>query len=127
MKPLIRYTLLQIPGWVFLACLLWWANSNDWISFTTASWIMAAWLLKDALLYPLCKPAFDDGPDIGPETLLGRETETIVALNPEGMIRLDGEHWTVRAKDKQTIPSGQRVRVTAIEGLVLIVEIAGED
>lgn len=122
MKILVRYTLLQVPGWVFLACLLWWANANGWIAFATAAWVMAAWVLKDALLYPLCKPAFEDGPDAGPDSLLGRETETIVTLAPEGMIRLDGENWTVRSHDNQPIPSGQRIRVTATKGLVLIVE-----
>lgn len=122
MTPLIRYTLLQIPGWLLLGCLLWLAVTKDWIVFSTAAWIMAAWLLKDALLYPMCKRAFMQEPATETEKLIGREAETITRLSPQGLIRLDGEQWSARAHNGDLLDAGLRVRVIRADGLVLFVE-----
>ena len=122
MKILFRYTLLQIPGWLFLACLLWWAVSRGWIGIVMAGLIMAAWILKDALLYPLCKPAYEDGPRIGPETMVGREAVTSMPLAPGGVININGENWSARVRGNELIDAGRRIRVAAVDGLVLIVE-----
>lgn len=122
MKIVFRYTLLQIPGWLFLGCLLWWAVSRDWIEFSTAGWIMAAWVLKDALLYPLCKSAYEDGPRIGPETMIGHEAVTSMPLAPVGVININGENWSARSQGHEHIDAGRRIRVAAVDGLVLLVE-----
>lgn len=124
MPLLVRYTLLQIPGWLFLASLLWWAISSGWIQISTAAWIMAGWILKDASLYPLYKPALEGSPAIGTKALLGREAIVIMPLAPRGLVRLDGERWLAQASDNQEIAVGQRIRVTGTNGLVLIVEPA---
>lgn len=118
----IRYTLLQIPGWLFLGCLLWWAVSSGWVQFATANWIMFAWVLKDAAVYPLYRYAFNAVPIIGPEALLGRRADVVVALTPVGRVNLDGETWQARARDHKSISAGQRVRINAMDGLTLIVE-----
>jgi len=124
MSPLTRYTLLQIPGWLFLACLLWWFVDRGWLSFLTASLIMAAWLVKDALLYPLCKPAFEEGCPTGAEALIGREARSVVPLAPTGLVRLDGEYWSARLRGSGYVDAGRRIRVIAVDGLVLITEPA---
>lgn len=124
MRILFRYILVQIPGWIFLGCLLWWGYTSGWIAFTTAGWIMTAWVVKDALLYPLSKPAYEDGPRIGPETLIGRETETIMPLAPTGLVKLDGENWSAHSAGDENIAAGRRIRVTGVQGLTLIVEPA---
>ncbi|MDZ7737353.1 MAG: NfeD family protein [Gammaproteobacteria bacterium] len=125
MTPLTRYILVQTPGWLCLALLLWWAAYNDWIAAWTAALIMAGWILKDAALYPLCKPGFETGPAIGPGALVGRQAKVITALTPEGQIRLNGEFWNARSHDNETISPGQRIRITGTDGLTLIVEPAG--
>lgn len=122
MGPLIRYTLLQVPGWLLLGCLLWWAIQADWIVFSTAAWIMGLWLIKDAMLYPICKRAFEKGPKSEIEKLIGREAVTIKTLAPEGLVELDGELWSAQALDNAPIAAGTRIRITGAEGLTLIVE-----
>lgn len=48
------------------------------------------------------------------------------ALEPSGVIRAVGEQWSARSADGSVIPVGTAVRVTALDGLVLVVEpIAG--
>jgi len=111
-RPLIRYTLLQVPGWLLLGLLLWWAVSREWMGMLAATGIMAAWLIKDALLYPVCKHAFENS----------LEAETVSNLSPEGLVRVNGELWTARAPDGTTIPAGQRIRIIDAEGLVLYAE-----
>lgn len=122
MTPLVRYTLLQVPGWLLLGILLWWGVRADWISITIAVWIMGLWLLKDAVLYPVCRKAFVKEPARETEKLIGREAETVNTLAPEGQVRIAGELWTARSKDGGEIGNGRRIRVTAVEGLILIVE-----
>lgn len=122
MNPSLRYTLLQVPGWLLLGLLLWWANAKDWITVTTAAWILAAWIGKDAALYPLCRKAFMPEPKTETEKLIGREAMTVRPIDPRGLVRLDGELWSVRTGSGKTIPANTRVRVTAADGLLLTVE-----
>lgn len=124
MTPLLRYTLIQIPSWLLLAGLLWWAISSEWIQLSTAAWIMIIWILKDAALYPLCKPGFETGPAIGARALIGREARVITTLAPQGQIKLDGEYWSARTHGNGPIASGEHIRIIGAEGLVLIVEPA---
>jgi len=121
-RPLIRYTLLQVPGWLLLGLLLWWAVSREWMGMLAATGIMAAWLIKDALLYPVCKHAFENSHPVESMKLVGLEAETVSNLSPEGLVRVNGELWTARAPDGTTIPAGQRIRIIDAEGLVLYAE-----
>ena len=56
----------------------------------------------------------------GPETMIGQTAIVIDDCAPLGRVRLQGALWTARASD--LIPAGERVRVTAIDGLTLDVE-----
>lgn len=123
-KPLIRYTLLQVPGWLLLGILLWWAVSKGWIGIPVASGIMAAWLIKDAILYPICRHAFEDSHPVETAKLIGLEAETVNNLSPEGLVRVNGELWTARTAGSDSVTAGSRIRITGAEGLVLIVEPA---
>lgn len=118
---LTRYILLQVPGWLLLGILLWWAHSKDWIGVATGAWIMGAWLAKDALLYPLCKYAFEDTPQKETDRLIGREAEAANNLDPKGQVRLGGELWSARSGNGP-IAAGTHLRITGVDGLILIVE-----
>jgi membrane protein implicated in regulation of membrane protease activity len=124
MGPLIRYTLLQVPGWLLLGIVLWWATGKGYIGLALAIAIMAAWVLKDVALYPLSRKAFQKGPAIGPATLIGRHAETVTDLAPTGQIRIDGELWTARPHNEESIPAGHRIVIIDIDGLTLLVEPA---
>lgn len=48
-------------------------------------------------------------------------------LNPEGMVKVQGEIWRARSKDKIFIPEGKEVKVVDRDGLVIIVEEKKDD
>jgi membrane-bound serine protease (ClpP class) len=56
----------------------------------------------------------------GVEGLVGERAEVVEALTPTGRVKVRGELWAARATDA-ALP-GQRVRVTAVDGLTLKVE-----
>jgi membrane-bound serine protease (ClpP class) len=61
-------------------------------------------------------------PVTGQEGLLGSVGTVKVALEPEGSVFIWGERWQATSANGQPIPAGERVRVTAIDGLHLKVE-----
>ncbi|MEK6277151.1 MAG: NfeD family protein [Actinomycetota bacterium] len=58
----------------------------------------------------------------GAEALVGESAAVIEACDPEGRVRMRGELWNARAAEGLAV--GERVRVTAVEGLTL--EVARE-
>ena len=52
----------------------------------------------------------------------GIVTATIDNLKAEGQVTIQGMEWTARAKNGNTLEKGKVVRVTAVEGVKLIVE-----
>ncbi len=59
------------------------------------------------------------------EALLGKialVSEKINATKNTGRINLDGDNWKAKSKDGEEISEGTKVRVVAIESIVLIVE-----
>jgi membrane-bound serine protease (ClpP class) len=61
----------------------------------------------------------------GPESMVGRLAVARSALGPEGQVQVDGEIWRAVA-DGGAIPAGEKVRVTAVDGLTLRVSRAGD-
>lgn len=61
-------------------------------------------------------------PVTGQEGLIGAIGTVKVALEPEGSVFVWGERWHATSVNGQPIPVGERVKVTAIEGLHLKVE-----
>ncbi len=59
---------------------------------------------------------------VGASTLLNETGVACTELAPRGMVRIRGEYW--RAEAPANLPEGTRVRVTAVEGLLLRVEPA---
>ena len=57
---------------------------------------------------------------VGAEALVGRTARVVRACRPLGYVRLDGELWEARCE--AGADRGTDVRVTALEGLTLIVE-----
>ena len=56
----------------------------------------------------------------GAEGMVGEAAEVFQALDPEGRVRRRGEIW--RARSSTPAAAGERVRVTAVDGLTLEVE-----
>jgi membrane-bound ClpP family serine protease len=58
-----------------------------------------------------------------PGHLVGQTGIVTSALRPRGVVALADETWSGVSNDGLTIPAGHRVRVVAVNGLLLIVEV----
>jgi membrane-bound serine protease (ClpP class) len=61
-------------------------------------------------------------PTIGRESMIGEMGEATTGIDPEGMVDLRGGAWRARTNRATPIPAGERIRVVAIDGLLLEVE-----
>jgi membrane-bound serine protease (ClpP class) len=61
-------------------------------------------------------------PTIGRESMIGQMGEATTGIDPEGMVDLRGGQWRARTNRATPIAAGDRVRVVAIDGLLLEVE-----
>ena len=61
-------------------------------------------------------------PTIGRESMIGQMGEATTGIDPEGMVDLKGGKWRARTNRATPIDAGERVRVVAIDGLLLEVE-----
>jgi len=56
----------------------------------------------------------------GREELIGRSAEVRVALNPKGIVFIEGEQWTAVSESGQ-VESGEEVIITKVDSLKLYV------
>jgi membrane-bound serine protease (ClpP class) len=61
-------------------------------------------------------------PTIGREWMVGEQATAIVAVDPDGTVRLRDALWPARTNRATPIPAGDEVRVAAIDGPILEVE-----
>ncbi|HEY4909701.1 MAG TPA: nodulation protein NfeD [Methylomirabilota bacterium] len=64
-------------------------------------------------------------PVTGSAGMIGRVVVARSALGPEGQVQVDGEIWRA-VSEEGAIPAGEKVRVTAVDGLTLKVSRAGD-
>ncbi len=127
-QVLLRYTLLQIPGYLVLIAVLGAAMSFNLINFRLAVIIGIIWLIKDAVLYPFLWRAFAPSTSIIDNKIVGLNGAVIEPLAPTGYIRVAGELWRARPDDlNTTVGVGRHVRVIDSEGLTLIVRPLSAD
>lgn len=121
-EPLI-YTLLQIPGFLFLGIILVSAWEREWLSGRAAFLIMLAWVIKDISLYGFYKNALKTSPQDVISRLHGSVAVALEHLGPAGQVKLRGEIWQAVNIGKKTIDPGQQVKVKGNRGLTLEVEL----
>lgn len=119
----LRYLLFQLPGWFVAAGVL--ALAVD--LFGVAGWLalaaFALFVAKDAVLFPFVRRAYERNHD--PPHPVG---ETGVAEDEidggEGWVRVGRELWRAkRAPGAAAIPRGAHVRVVALHGHRVAVEL----
>jgi membrane protein implicated in regulation of membrane protease activity len=122
----VRYALYQIPG-IFICGLLL-AISWRWTRWPV-SWavaLLALWILKDALLYPLLRHAYERSPSDHGAGLIGLTAVVVEPLNPRGRVKVRGESWwaIVVVPDPESsriVPVGTQVSIESLDGLRLVV------
>ncbi len=118
--------LFQIPEWSLVALILLGVHN-----YTEApAWLLVAgavgFAVKDVLLYPWMKRAYEKvGADPG-EHLVGRLATVVEGLKPHGWVRVNAELWRAVA-DHGEIETGAAVRVEALEGHELRVVRVGPE
>jgi membrane protein implicated in regulation of membrane protease activity len=128
MRTLLRYCLLQIPGIALAALVLYALWSAGFVDRALALAVLAMWVLKDALLFPLYRRVLDKPrPPAGAQALVGERATARTEIGERGLVRIRGELWQACACDGETISPGTPVRVIAAHGLRLTVQRTQDD
>lgn len=61
-------------------------------------------------------------PTIGREWMIGEQGVAVDAIDPEGVVEIDGARWRARTNRATPIVAGEALRVAAIDGITLDVE-----
>ena len=117
-----RYTAFQIPGWIIASVGGWWLhyslNVPAWISAS----ILVVWVVKDYVLYPVLRFAYEADSRKRIEHLIGIHGTAVESLEPNGYIRVHGELWQAINEGTDTaVNAGTNVTVIGTDGMVLIV------
>jgi len=118
----LRYAALQVPGQLVVVALAlagWeWLGAPGWLAVGAP----LAWMLKDALLFPLVWRAYEPD-DAATSGLIGQIAVSEERLDPSGWARLGPELWRVElVRGTGAVTRGAKVRVVAVDGLLLRVE-----
>jgi membrane protein implicated in regulation of membrane protease activity len=69
-------------------------------------------------LHKLAWPSITNVGSADPSGMTGKEGEAVERIDPEGLVRVEGETWQALAEDRP-IEAGQCVKVVGIKGLKL--------
>ena len=120
-STLLRYLLFQLPEWLLVALLLLGIHRYTDVPV----WLLWAggvgFVVKDLLLYPWLRHAYEHVAADPGEELVGRRGVAVEAVAPEGWVRVHAELWRAESGG-EPIPAGAPVRVRALRGHVLVVE-----
>lgn len=122
LKIVLKYFLLQVPGLIVLAAILYMVR--QWFSLPAyLVWItLIIWVVKDVALFPFLWRYYDSKQIPDRFEMVGRQGTALNNLNPEGYVRISGERWMAINSDADaTVLAGDRIVVKAIKGLKLTV------
>ena len=122
-RTIARYTLFQIPDLILLglglaAAVRWWN-----LPVFAAYGLLAAWVAKDVMMYPILRVAYEGGGSSGVEAIHGALGVVTEPLVPSGYVRLGSERWKAElVSGSEAVTVGSAIRVVELRGLTLIVE-----
>jgi membrane protein implicated in regulation of membrane protease activity len=117
--------LFQIPDLILLslglaAAVRWWG-----LPVYAACGLVAMWVVKDVIMYPIVRVAYESGSSSGVDGILGSLAVVSQQLAPSGYARLGSELWKAElASGSGPVLVGSAIRVVEVRGLTLIVEPA---
>lgn len=123
--PLAKYLVLQIPGWIFASLVLGFLVHEHDLSQRTAALLFGLWLVKDFVLFPILRIAYEPSDPGGTQSMVGRLGTARESLDPEGYVKVGAELWHARVVDGLApLEPGTVVRVIEVRELTLHVEPA---
>jgi membrane protein implicated in regulation of membrane protease activity len=123
-RVLAKYWALQLPGTVLvIAVLLAVEDALAWPRWLVWA-IAAAWVAKDAILYPLVWRSYDAGtPARLPYPMDGTEAVAVERIDPRGRVRSAGELWRAElSPGARPVDEGETVRINSRRRFTLLVE-----
>ncbi len=118
-SPFWRYTAFQIPGWILAAAGGWWLYTSLRVPMWVAGGVLVAWVIKDMVLYPLLRSAYEVDDTRPIERLVGRPGTAAERLAPRGYVRVRGELWRAEAEGVSAVERDTAVEVVDTEGMML--------
>jgi membrane protein implicated in regulation of membrane protease activity len=124
-RTIVRYTLFQIPDLILLslglaAAVRWWG-----LPVLVAYALVALWIVKDIVMYPIVRVAYEAGGSSGVDGIQGALGVVTQPLTPAGYVKLGSELWKAELVcGSATASVGSAIRVVEVRGLTLIVEPA---
>ena len=95
---------------------------NQMISSFGAAICFAAWVLKDCILYPWLRSAYEVSDRTGSKALIGCKGVSESHLAPEGFVRVRGELWrAVATPSDLKISTGIKVEIVDADGMKVFV------
>jgi len=123
-RIILKYFLLQVPSFIVLAVILWWAR--QWFKVPEyLIWItLLVWVTKDVFLFPFLWRYYDSKQIPDRFEMVGRRGTALEDLNPDGYVQINGERWkAVNLDPGMPAHKGDKVYVKSISGLKLAVEL----
>ena len=120
-----RYFLLQIPGMFAAGVTLTFLVRWEQLTPALAGGLFGLWLLKDLLMFPVTRIAYETGGGHhGKEAMVGATGVAQAAIAPDatGYVRVGAELWRARSTEGVPIQAGDAVRVLEVHDLTLHVE-----
>ena len=122
-RAIARYTLFQIPDLILLslglaAAVRWWN-----LPVLAACGLVALWIAKDVVMYPILRVAYEPGGSSGVFEIHGALGVVVQPLVPSGYVRLGSELWKAElVSGSEPVSVGSAIRVVEVRGLTLVVE-----
>ena len=122
-RDIVRYTLFQIPDLILLslglaAAVRWWN-----LPVLAAYGLVALWIAKDVVMYPILRVAYEPGGSSGMFEIHGALGVVVQPLVPSGYVRLGSELWKAElVTGSGPVSVGSAIRVVEVRGLTLVVE-----
>ena len=122
-RTVAKYILFQLPELAVVSLLAIgarsWVGLPDWATVG----IIALWVIKDVVMFPFVRIAYQPGSPGGATSLLGARGTAQDTLQPSGYVRISSELWRAELRSgSPPVEPGDRVRVLRVHGLTLVVE-----
>lgn len=119
-RLILRYTLLQLPGFAFLVLLYILVEQIVDLPAYSAWAVFGLWVLKDIMLFPFVGRYYNPGYNRDRFSMIGRQGVVDKPLNPTGTVRIRGELWKAEVLDAgDSVDTGKKVVVRNLRGLTL--------
>lgn len=112
----------QIPGWIITGLIILGLYSWRYLPGWVAIFGFSGWILKDVLMYPLLRRAYESDVKPGSQALVGMRGVAQDHLDPRDYVRVRGELWnTVANPIDQVIFAGTEVEIVSADSMLVIV------